>query len=187
MKQCYRVGLNTLFEDAPVKRLSIVSGDNAKDKEALETFVTSETKIYFEQNPFDKVAYVKSLQSGGEKVLMVGDGLNDAGALMQSDAGVAVRSDMHMFTPKCDAILNANKVVWLPVFYWGMQQSIRLVHISFGFSLIYNLIGIGIAVAGFLNPIIAAILMPLSSISVVLFASLSTANLNKQLQKKINS
>lgn len=187
MKQYFRDGIRKIFEDAPVDRLSIVSGDNAKDKKSLKSIVSPETAIYFEQDPFAKVAYVKSLQATGDKVLMVGDGLNDAGALMQSDAGVAVRSDMHMFTPKCDAILNANKVIWLAVFYWGMKQSIRLVRISFGFSLLYNFIGIGIAVAGVLNPVIAAILMPLSSISVVVFASLSTAHLNKQLQKKINS
>lgn len=115
---------------------------------------------------------------------MVGDGLNDAGALMQSDAGIAVRNDSYMFTPKCDAIMEADRVISLPALHWGMQQSIRMVYVSFGFSLVYNTLGIGIAVAGWLNPIIAAILMPLSSLSVIGFAMLSTSLLHKRLQKK---
>ena len=187
VRQQFRPHLSQLFHHAPVDALSIVSGDTAKDMEMLVCFISENTSMHFEQSPFDKVIYVKSLQEKGEKVLMLGDGLNDAGALIQSDAGIAVRDGTNMFTPRCDAILAAEQVVALPTFYWGMQKSIRLVYVSFIFSLIYNILGIGIAVSGNLTPIIAAILMPLSSMSVVGFAALSTAQLNKKIKKKMQN
>lgn len=187
IRQAFRPQLGVLFKNTPVQQLSILSGDSEKDKKILQPLIPKNTKMYFNQSPFDKVDYISSRQDLGEKLLMVGDGLNDAGALIQSNAGIAVNDGTHMFTPKCDAIIAANRVASLPVFWWGMQKSIRLVYISFGFSLLYNCLGIGIAVLGWLNPIIAAILMPLSSMSVVGFASLSTAWLNKKITKKLVS
>ena len=186
-RQSFRPRLKDLFDKIPVSDVSIVSGDGTQDQEALLRFAGAQTTFRFRQNPFDKVAHIKSLQAKDKKVLMVGDGLNDAGALMQSDVGIAVRNDSYMFTPKCDAIMEANRVISLPVLHWGMQQSIRLVYVSFGFSLVYNTLGIGIAVAGWLNPIIAAVLMPLSSLSVIGFAMLSTSLLHKQIRKKCTS
>lgn len=187
IQQAFRPQLGVLFQNITVQQLSILSGDSEKDKKILQPIVPKNTNMYFNQSPFDKVDYISSRQDLGEKVLMVGDGLNDAGALIQSNAGIAVNDGTHMFTPKCDAIIAANRVVSLPIFWWGMQKSIRLVYVSFGFSLLYNCLGIGIAVMGWLNPIIAAILMPLSSMSVVGFASLSTAWLNKKITKKLVS
>ena len=187
VRQAFRPQLGVLFQNTPVQQLSILSGDSEKDKKILRPLVPKKTKMYFNQSPFDKVDYISLRQDLGEKILMVGDGLNDAGALIQSNAGIAVNDGTHMFTPKCDAIIAANRVVSLPVFWWGMKKSIRLVYVSFGFSLLYNCAGIGIAVVGWLNPIIAAILMPLSSMSVVGFASLSTAWLNNKITKKLIS
>lgn len=187
IQQRFRPNLSHLFHHAPVDKLSIVSGDSAKDLEVLICFINEHTSVHFEQSPFDKVNHIKAIQVQGKKVLMLGDGLNDAGALIQSDAGIAVRDGTNMFTPRCDAILAADQVVSLPIFYWGMQKSIRLVYASFAFSLIYNVLGISIAVSGNLTPIIAAILMPLSSMSVVGFAALSTSLLNKKIKKKLRS
>lgn len=187
IRQAFRPQLAELFQNTPVHQLSILSGDSDKDQTILQPLVPKNTTMRFNQSPFDKVDYIASRQDLGEKVLMVGDGLNDAGALVQSDAGIAVNDGSQVFTPKCDAIISANRVVSLPVFWWGMKKSIRLVYISFGFSLLYNCVGIGIAVVGGLNPIIAAILMPLSSMSVVGFASLSTAWLHKKITKKLVS
>lgn len=187
IRQTFRPYLYRLFQNSPVEKNSVVSGDSSKDLDVLSCFINKSTSLHFEQSPFDKVNYIKSLQAKGEKVLMMGDGLNDSGALMQSDVGIAVREDTHMFTPRCDAILDASQISVLPVFYWGMKKSIQLVYVSFIFSLIYNILGISIAVSGGLNPIIAAILMPLSSISVVAFASIATAQLFKKIKKKLAS
>lgn len=186
IKQQFRSNLENLFKNTAVEHLSIVSGDGTQDKKAIQKFAGKNVIYRFRQNPFDKIKYIESLQAKGAKVLMMGDGLNDAGALIRSDAGIAVRNDTYMFTPKCDAILEGKRVTALGVLHRGMQKSIRLVYISFGFSLAYNTIGIGIAVTGGLSPIIAAILMPLSSVSVIAFASLSTSILYKQLKKKLN-
>ena len=106
--------------------------------------------------------------------MMIGDGLNDAGALTQSDVGVAVAEDLHLFSPACDAIMNGHTLSRLDKVIRFSQQSISLVKWGYGLSLIYNIVGISVAVQGGLSPLFAAILMPLSSISVVLFAMGST-------------
>ena len=105
---------------------------------------------------------------------MLGDGLNDAGALKQSDAGIVVAEDTNNFTPACDAILDARQFHLLPSFLGFARRSIKLVHFAYGFALIYNIIGLSFAVQGALSPIVAAILMPLSSISIVLFGMLGS-------------
>jgi len=105
---------------------------------------------------------------------MVGDGLNDAGALAQSDVGIAVSENINVFSPACDGILDAAKLPLLPKFVHLSRKSIRLIKISFVLSLCYNVIGLSFAVTGRLEPVIAAILMPLSSISIVVFATLAT-------------
>ena len=105
---------------------------------------------------------------------MIGDGLNDAGALKQSNVGIAVTEDTGSFSPASDAILDADKFNLLPKFINFSRISVYIIFISFAISFLYNVIGLGFAVQGFLSPIVAAILMPISSISVVLFATLST-------------
>jgi Cu+-exporting ATPase len=102
--------------------------------------------------------------------MMVGDGLNDAGALKQSDVGVAVVEKVGAFSPASDVILEGRQVPRLSHILALARRSARIVHLSFGLSALYNLIGISIAAAGILSPIVCAILMPLSSVTVVLFA-----------------
>jgi Cu+-exporting ATPase len=117
---------------------------------------------------------IAQLQKSGNKVMMIGDGLNDSGALFKSDIGIAVSEGQNVFTPACDAIISSDRLTDLPEFIKIAHKGVAIIKYSFILSFVYNFIGIGLALAGLLTPVAAAILMPLSSISVVLFTSLMT-------------
>jgi Cu+-exporting ATPase len=171
----YREGIGEVIKSLSKRfKLSLLSGDNEGEKFNLLKFFNKEDELYFNQSPEDKLEFVKSLQSTNKKVLMVGDGLNDAGALKQSDVGIAVTEDISSFSPACDAILDASNLKLLPKFLNYSQSAIKIIYISFVISFFYNVIGLSFAIQGMLSPLIAAVLMPLSSISVVIFATLST-------------
>ena len=177
----YREGISEVIKSLSKKfKLSLLSGDNEGEKFNLLKFFNKEDELLFNQSPEDKLNYIKSLQSTNTKVLMVGDGLNDAGALKQSDVGIAVTEDISSFSPACDAILDASNLNMLPEFLNYSQSAIKIIYISFVISFFYNLVGLSFAIQGMLSPLIAAILMPLSSISVVLFATVSTNLLAKR-------
>ncbi len=150
-------------------KLFLLSGDNDADKAKLAPYFQGNT-LFFKQKPQDKLNFISQEQKNGNHVLMVGDGLNDAGALRQSDVGIAISEDIKVFSPACDAILDASKFGQLTDFLQFSKTALNIVKASFVLSLVYNFIGIGWAVTGQLSPVLAAIFMPLSSISVVLFA-----------------
>src|SRR5690606_10585661 len=92
----YREGMQKVSSDLePQFHLSIVSGDNAGEKSRLEKILPAGTIFLFNQKPKDKLNYIKSLQAKGYRTIMVGDGLNDAGALAQSDVGIAVSENVN--------------------------------------------------------------------------------------------
>lgn len=161
--------------------LAILSGDNEGEKERLETLLPKLTPMYFNQKPNDKLAFIKSLQEQGKKVMMVGDGLNDAGALAQSNVGIAISENVNVFSPACDGILDASNFRELYDYIIASKKAIRIIKMSFLLSFLYNVIGLYFAVTGQLQPVIAAILMPLSSISVVGFTTFATNLLGRKL------
>jgi P-type Cu+ transporter len=113
--------------------------------------------------------------------MMVGDGLNDAGALRQADTGVAVVENVSAFSPASDVILAADMVPRLAAVLRFAKQSVRVVQAAFLISAAYNAVGIYIAARGGLSPVVCAILMPLSSVTVVAFACGATAWLGRRL------
>ena len=174
VKKKYRDGISTLINDLKARDydLHLISGDNSSELKNLKQYFKEEN-LHFEQSPQDKMDYIIGLQESGKKVLMVGDGLNDAGALKKADVGLAVSDDVYSFTPACDAILDAENFVLLDQFLQFSKRALQIVRISFGISLFYNSLGMLFAIQGFVTPLFAAILMPISSITVVSFITLA--------------
>ncbi len=154
----------------------LLSGDQPTDQAFLGEVFKDDSHLFFRQKPEQKLDFIARLQrEQNHKVLMVGDGLNDAGALQQSDVGLAVSDDINNFSPACDAIVQGKKLPLLPRYIRLARAGQRIIKISFVVSLLYNLVGISFAVTGQLSPVVAAILMPLSSITVVLFTTAATS------------
>ena len=178
----YRKGLSQLFNTLKKEYdLVILSGDNSGEESNLKKLLPTKTKLLFSQKPEDKLEYIKYHQTEGAKVLMIGDGLNDAGALAQSDVGIAISENVNVFSPACDAILDASKFNQLYNYIKVSKSAIKVIKWCFILSLIYNIIGLYFAVTGQLAPVVAAILMPLSSISIVAFTTITTNILCRKL------
>ncbi len=155
-------------------RTHLLSGDNDREKSNLTNIFGLQTPMLFRQDPQQKLAYIQQLQQEGKQVLMLGDGLNDAGALQQSDAGVAVSDNTNLFSPASDAILQGDRVGKLSRLLRFARAGKKIVTVSFIISILYNIIGMGFATQGLLSPLIAAILMPASSISIVIFVTVAS-------------
>jgi len=149
-------------------KLSVLSGDNDKQRNLLKDVFGASSELLFEQKPIDKLHYIESRQQLGERVMMIGDGLNDAGALQQSNVGITMADDINNFTPGCDAILEAKKTRSLPGLLRLARVSRTIINTSFVVSILYNLVGLYFSMQGLLKPISAAILMPCSTLSIVL-------------------
>jgi Cu+-exporting ATPase len=163
-------------------RLSVLSGDNDAERNNLQHLLGHGAVLLFNQKPEEKLQYIRQLQQTGQKVMMIGDGLNDAGALKQSDIGIAVTEQTNNFTPASDAILDARKISDLTRFIRLCQSNRNIVMASFVVSIVYNIIGLFFAVQGSLSPLIAAILMPSSSLSILLLTFGSSSLLAKWMK-----
>ncbi len=176
----YRAGLKQVVGDLQQNlQLSLLSGDNDSESEALSNPIIAgfdEQNMRFEMDPHQKKDWVcEKQEKDNKKVLMVGDGLNDAGALQEAHFGISIAEDNGQFTPASDGILNARSFAQLPHFIRLSKEAKSIVKAAFVLSLLYNVIGVSVAVQGLLSPVVAAILMPLSSVSIVLFTTVASS------------
>ena len=172
----YREGLEQLFKilDRDYK-IKVLSGDNEGERSVLEKLLPKGTELVFNQKPEQKLEFIKNLQNTGSNVMMVGDGLNDAGALAQSNVGISISENVNVFSPACDAILDASEFKKLNYFLKFSKNSITTIKMSFALSLLYNIVGLSFAVTGNLLPLVAAIIMPLSTITIVSFVTVMSS------------
>ena len=183
-KNEYRENLKKLFTKINHYKIFILSGDNSSEEDQLKKIIPNCSAMAFNQSPENKLDYIQNLQNDGSKVMMLGDGLNDAGALKQSNVGVAISDDSNSFTPSSDVIMNGEKVTQLNDYLNVCKGSITIVKSTFVISFLYNIIGLSFAVTGNMSPLFAAIIMPISSISVITFTTVSTWILGKKHFKK---
>ena len=176
----YRKGvLNEIKELSNNYDLYVLSGDNDAETGNLKKWFGNTSKLLFNQSPQNKLSFVEAIKQQGKNVMMIGDGLNDAGALKSSDVGIALTDDITSFSPSSDGILNSSSLVQLRRFLNVSKAGINVVKVSFLISILYNIIGVTMAVQGLLTPVFSAILMPLSSISVVVFTTASVSLLGR--------
>jgi Cu+-exporting ATPase len=169
----YREGLEQLFDRLSKKyNLVVLSGDNDGERKILEKMLPLSIELVFNQKPEQKLEYIQKLQSQGKNVMMIGDGLNDSGALAQSNVGISISENVNVFSPACDGILDASQFKKIAFFMEFSRNAMKIIYMSFGLSLLYNLVGLSYAVTGNLLPIVAAIIMPLSTITIVSFVTI---------------
>ncbi len=179
----YREGLAELFEKLSVHyKIKVLSGDNEGERELLENILPKDTELIFNQKPEQKLEFIKKIQEEGSNVMMVGDGLNDAGALAQSNVGISISENVNVFSPACDAILDANEFKNLNYFLKLSQKSITTIKMSFALSILYNIVGLSFAITGNLLPLVAAIIMPLSTVTIVSFVTIASNFYAKRLK-----
>lgn len=172
--QSWRTGLSELFGQLKKYTLHLLSGDSVKSKDAINKILKNRLIMNFEQNPHQKQEYINKLENKDNRVLMLGDGLNDAGALKRASVGVAVTDNVNSFSPGCDAILQGDSIKYLPQFLNLSKRGMSIVKFCFLIAASYNVVGLYFAVQGTLYPLIAAVLMPISTLTIISYTTIAT-------------
>ncbi len=171
----FRKGMTQVITDLRKNyAISLLSGDNDSEKERVAEMFGADAELLFNRSPHDKLSYINTQVNNGQQVAMIGDGLNDAGALKAATVGITVAENASSFSPACDGILMASEFRHLSQFFKLSSDGIKIIKVSFIISLLYNIIGLVFAVQGTLSPVIAAILMPASSVTVVLLTTVAS-------------
>ena len=165
-------------------QLHLLSGDHPTEKKHLLQLLGTNIPMLFEQSPADKLSYIETLQNKGHRVMMIGDGLNDAGAIQKSNVGIAVTDQTHLFTPASDAILEGGQIYNLKNLIDYAKKAKLIIVFIFILSILYNIIGMYFATTARLSPMVAAILMPISSISIVALSYLLSFSFSSKLRAK---
>lgn len=156
-------------------RPMILSGDDPRIALAIgQRLGLPRERVIGGASPEDKARIVSELRERGPTV-MVGDGVNDSAALAAATVGIAVHGGAEAAMSAADVYLSKSGLAALRELFLGARRTARAIRVNLGVSLGYNLIFGSLAVAGLVNPLLAAVLMPLSSITVVVLSYRSGA------------
>ena len=161
--------LKTIGALAKNYELSLLSGDQDREMKRIRSVFPATSNLLFNQKPKDKLEYIRTLQAAEQRVMMIGDGINDAGALQASEVGMVITEDINNFTPASDAIIHNGLFPYLPKLIQYIRNSRKVVFGAYFLALTYNVVGLSFAVRGVLSPLVAALLMPISSVTMVLY------------------
>ncbi len=154
--------------------LHVMTGDRADHVAALGLSSLPPAHVHGAMSPLDKVALVESMQAGGRHVLFVGDGLNDSAALARADAGLALATGASLSLEAATGRLMGGDLSAVPAAIATCRATMRAVRTNLLFAAGYNLIGVTLAASGVLHPVVAALLMLASSVTVTTRALAAT-------------
>ena len=181
INNAYRKDLPKTLQALKERKISlqISSGDDSRQKTTVSKDLGQWfDSMWFEQLPGEKAALVTMLRKQG-KTIMIGDGLNDAGALKAGDVGMVITENTNNFTPEADAILLADNLKRLPKMIMLAKKANRVVKETFFISLLYNAGALTLAASGGLTPLIAAIIMPSGSTLLMVYAWIRSKQIAK--------
>ena len=149
-------------------RLEVLSGDHQRVVDSIvHQLGVPIFKAVGSASPEAKLAAIASLRASGQRVFMVGDGVNDAAAMAAAHVGIAVHGGAEACLSAADVFTTRPGLEAVALAAEGSRRTMRAIRLGIGLSLAYNVLGIALAISGRLDPLLAAVLMPLSSITVV--------------------
>ena len=147
-------------------KVTLLTGDRAAVAQRIaEQLGTIE--VIADVRPEEKDRVIAELQQRGERVAMVGDGINDAPALVRADVGIAVGSGTDVSIASADIVLMSTELMRVRDAAALSRRTLRAIRQNIGLSIAYNLIMVPLAMAALITPLVAAISMPLSSLAVI--------------------
>lgn len=145
--------------------ITVLSGDHAARGRALGRSL--EVDVRAEMLPADKLAAVHELRRSFGPTVMIGDGINDAPALSAADVGIALGCGADVSRQSADVCLLGNDLMRIPWAIRLSRRTVRVVRQNLFWSFFYNVLGVGLAATGWLNPVWAAVAMAVSGLTVV--------------------
>ena len=148
-------------------RLTLLSGDRRTTAEAVARRLGGGMEVIAEVLPEEKDQVIRRLQAGGHQVAMVGDGVNDAPALIRADVGIAVGSGTDVSVESADIVLMGDELEKIDLAARLSRRTLKTIRQNIGISILYNVIMVPLAMAAYITPLVAAISMPISSLLVI--------------------